>query len=298
MPFIRASLPSTIEIRQNISSKSDLIQGDKTQIHQVILNLCTNAAHAMRDRGGILEIKLKDERFEANDPDLPTELKPGSYLKLTVSDTGCGIEPEVIDRIFDPFYTTKSTGEGTGLGLSVVHGIVKSHNGTIKVYSQPGQGSVFHIFIPKMVSGPSEETKEISVRPGGNEHILVVDDEEILVEMGTQRLERLGYTATGKLSSLEALEAFRNEPNKFNLVVTDYTMPNMTGLELAKEMLQIRPDLPIIMCSGLNEPVPMEKVKAVGVKEFYVKPIDKDDFAALIRRVLDQARDQNQRENQ
>jgi PAS domain S-box-containing protein len=297
MPFIRASLPSTIEIRQNNYTKSDLIPGDKTQIHQVILNLCTNAAHAMRDRGGVLEISLKDAHFEANDPDLSPELKPGPYLNLTVSDTGCGIEPEVIERIFDPFYTTKSTGEGTGLGLSVVHGIVKSHNGIIKVYSQPGQGSAFHIFIPKMVSEPSEETEEISVSPGGHEHILVVDDEEILVEMGTQRLERLGYRATGKLSSLEALEVFRNEPDKFNLVVTDYTMPNMTGLELAKEMLRIRPDLPIVMCSGLNEPVPMGKIKEIGVKEFYVKPIEKDHFATLIRRVLDQAKDQNQKES-
>ncbi len=210
MPFIRASIPSTIEIRQNIFTKSDLIQGDKTQIHQIILNLCTNAAHAMRDQGGILEISLKDAHFEAKDPDLPLELKPGSYLSLTVSDTGCGIEPEIIERIFDPFYTTKLTGEGTGLGLSVVHGIVKSHNGTIKVYSQPGQGSAFHIFIPKMASESSEEAEEISDSPGGHEHILVVDDEEILVEMSTQRLERLGYRATGKLSSHEALEAFRN----------------------------------------------------------------------------------------
>ncbi len=297
IPFIRASLPSTIEIRQNIFTQSDLIEGDKTQIHQVILNLCTNAAYAMRDRGGILEITLKDERFEANDPDLPLDLKSGSYLKLSVSDTGSGIGPEVIERIFVPFFTTKSIGEGTGLGLSVVHGIVKSHNGIIKVYSQSGQGSVFHVFLPKMVSKPAGESEEIAVPLGGDEHILVVDDEDILVEMVTQRLRRLGYQATGKLSSLEALEAFQNEPDSFNLVITDYTMPKMTGLELAEALLRIRPDLPIILCSGLNEPIPMEKVKTVGVKEFYVKPIDKDDFAGLVRRVLDRNKVQNQGES-
>jgi PAS domain S-box-containing protein len=287
LPLIRASLPSTIEIRKNTFTKNDIVFADQTQIHQVMLNLCANAAYAMRDKGGVLEIILADENIGPDDQYLNHGLKPGPYIRLTISDTGCGMEPEVVERIFDPFFTTKPTGEGTGLGLSVVHGIVKSHDGNIRAYSEPGHGSSFNIFIPKFEANSADDVKhEESVR-GGKESILVVDDEDLLIEMNKQRLGRLGYTIAGSTSSVEALEVFRREPNKFDLVITDYTMPHMTGLELARELLRMRPDLSIILCSGLNEPVPVEKIREVGIKEFFVKPIGNNEFVKTIRRVLD-----------
>jgi CheY-like chemotaxis protein len=200
------------------------------------------------------------------------------------------MEPEMLGRIFDPFFTTKAPGEGTGLGLSVVHGIVRSHEGSISVFSKPGKGSSFHVLIPRITSDVALERKEITQTHGGEGRILFVDDESILTEMNQQRLERLGYKVVGKTNSLEALEAFRAEPNRFDLVVTDYTMPNMTGFDLAKEMLHIRPDIPIIMCSGLNEPVPMEKIRDIGIQDFFEKPIGNDDFAKLIQGVLYKSR--------
>ena len=290
LPFIRASLPSTIEIIKNIITKNDIISADQTLIHQVILNLCANAAYAMRDKGGILEIIIADENISPNDQYFNHGLKPGPYMRLTISDTGYGMEPEVLERIFEPFFTTKPTGEGTGLGLSVVHGIVKNHDGNIRVYSEPGHGSSFNIFFPKIESDSPDEVKHTESIRGGKESILVVDDEDLLIEMSKQRLERLGYTIAGSTSSVEALDAFRHEPYKFDLVVTDYTMPHMTGLELARELLRIRPDLSIILCSGLNEPVPAEKIKGAGIQEFFVKPIGKNEFAKIVRRVLDRKR--------
>jgi len=290
IPLIRAIIPSTIEIRRNILTESDIISADQTQIHQVVLNLCSNAAYAMRDQGGVLEIVLKDEIVTSEDYGAHPELKPGPYTRLTVSDTGCGMEPEILDRIFDPFFTTKASGEGTGLGLSVVHGIIRSHGGAISVYSKPGQGSSFHVIIPKIVSDVALERKEITRTPRGEGQILVVDDEDLLTEMSRQRLERLGYGVVGKTDSIEALEVFRAEPDRFDLVITDYTMPNMTGFDLSKEILHIRPDVPIIMCSGLHEPVPREKIKEIGIRDFFEKPIGNDDFARLIQDVLDKSR--------
>ena len=290
IPLIRAIIPSTIQIRRNILTESDIISADQTQIHQVVLNLCSNAAYAMRDQGGVLEIVLKDEIVTSEDYGAHPELKPGPYTRLTVSDTGCGMEPEILDRIFDPFFTTKASGEGTGLGLSVVHGIIRSHGGAISVYSKPGQGSSFHVIIPKIVSDVALERKEITRTPRGEGQILVVDDEDLLTEMSRQRLERLGYGVVGKTDSIEALEVFRAEPDRFDLVITDYTMPNMTGFDLSKEILHIRPDVPIIMCSGLHEPVPREKIKEIGIRDFFEKPIGNDDFARLIQDVLDKSR--------
>ena len=288
LPFIRASLPSTIEIRKNIIAKNDIILADQTLIHQIILNLCANAEYAMRDKGGgVLEIILADENVSPDDQHFNDGLKPGPYVRLTISDTGCGMEPDVLESIFDPFFTTKPKGEGTGLGLSVVHGIVKSHDGSIRVYSGAGQGASFNIFIPKFESDLVDEVEHVESIRGGKESILVVDDEDLLIEMNKQRLGRLGYTIIGSTSSVEALEVFRQEPHKFDLVVTDYTMPHMTGLELARELLRIRPDLCIIMCSGLNEPVPAEKIREAGIQEFFVKPVGKNEFVQIVRRVLD-----------
>jgi PAS domain S-box-containing protein len=287
LPLIRASLPSTIEIRKNFLAKNDIVFADQTQIHQVMLNLCANAAYAMRDEGGVLEIILADENIGPDEYGLNHGLKSGPYAQLTFTDTGCGMEPEVVERIFDPFFTTKPTGEGTGLGLSVVQGIVKSHDGNIRVYSEPGQGSSFNILIPKFEANLADDVNHTESVRGGKESILVVDDEDLLIEMNKQRLGRLGYTIVGSTSSVEALEVFRREPNRFDLVITDYTMPHMTGLELARELLRMRPDLSIILCSGLDEPVPAEKIREAGIKEFFVKPVGKNEFVKTIRRVLD-----------
>jgi PAS domain S-box-containing protein len=285
--LLRASLPTTIEIRKNLALKSDTIMADQTQIHQVIINLCSNAAHAMRGKGGMLNIELADESLGPEDNSIYPESKPGRYVRLTISDTGCGIEQEHIDHIFEPFFTTKAPGEGTGLGLSVVHGIIKNHDGFVKVYSRPGKGSAFHVFLPEAKNQHLSETTEIDSFAGGEESILLVDDEELLVEMGQQRLERLGYKTVGATDALRALEIFRADPDMFHLVITDYTMPQMTGLDLSMKLFRIRPDIPIIMCSGLNDPVPMEKLKKAGIKRFITKPFGKKEFSQTVRSVLD-----------
>jgi two-component system, cell cycle sensor histidine kinase and response regulator CckA len=288
LPLIRASVPTTIEVRRNFLTKNDMIFADQTQMHQVMLNLCANAAYAMCDKGGTLEIILADENIGPDEPN--HRLKPGPYVRLAINDTGHGMEPEVLDKIFDPFFTTKPTGEGTGLGLSMVHGIIKNHAGSIRVYSEPGIGTLFNIFIPKIESDSVDEVKHAEDVRGGKESILVVDDEDLLIVMNKQRLERLGYTVTVSTSSVEALEVFRREPHRFDLVITDYTMPHMTGLELAKEVLRIRTDLSIILCLGLNEPVPMEKIREAGIQDFLTKPVDKNEFANIVRCVLDRKR--------
>ncbi len=286
-PLVRAFLPSTIEIRKNISAKSDIIPADQTQIHQVILNLCNNAAYAMRDKGGVLDIAVDEEDIADNGSNIYKELKPGPYIRLTISDNGCGMAPEVLERIYDPFFTTKAPGEGSGLGLSIVHGIIKSHDGIIKVDSKPGQGTSFSIFIPKVAYGKVHEEKDVTSIRGGNESILLVDDEDLLVEMNKERLERLGYTAVGVTSWSDALELLSKTQNGFDLVITDYTMPRMTGLELAGELFRRRPDIPVIICSGLNEPIPRDKVNEAGIEEVCTKPMDKFEFAHLVRLVLD-----------
>ncbi len=287
LPLIRASLPATIDIRQNLLIKADLVAADQAQIHQAIINICTNAAYAMREHGGVLDITLTGEDIDVHSPCMDPCLKPGPYVRLTIGDTGCGMEPELMKRIFDPFFTTKAPGEGIGLGLSVARNIIKGHEGTISVESEPGQGSFFHVYLPRIISDPSTETEGVSRTPGGKESILIVDDEELLIEMNRQRLEKLGYTVVGTTRGTEALEMFRNEPDKFDLVITDYTMPHMIGTELAEEIHRIKPGTPIILCSGLNEPVPAGRLKEIGIQEFFVKPVGKNEFAKLIRRVLD-----------
>ncbi|MBW1740158.1 MAG: response regulator [Deltaproteobacteria bacterium] len=289
LKLLRASLPTTIEIRQNIQSQSSTILADPTQIHQVMMNLCTNAYYAMRERGGVLEVSLSEIDVDLDAEALPQHLdmKPGPYVKLTVSDTGPGMEPAVLERIFDPYFTTKGLGEGTGMGLAVVHGIVKGHGGGITVHSKLGQGTTFHVYLPRFESAVAPEARTAEPIPKGKEHILFVDDEEQLVRMAHQALKRLGYEVTVRTSSVEALEAFRAQPDKFDIVITDQTMPNMTGIGLAKELLRIRPDIPIILCTGFSEAITPERAKAMGIREFIMKPIVTSDIAKSIRRVLD-----------
>jgi PAS domain S-box-containing protein len=287
LKLLRASLPTTIEIRQNIQSDS-VVLADPTQVHQVLMNLCTNVAHAMLKEGGILEVSLADEELDSDFATRYPDMTPGPHLRLTVSDTGHGMTPDVRERIFDPFFTTKEPGEGTGLGLSVVHGIVKSLGGTITVDSQPGKGSTFQIYLPLAGRELEPEVETEKTVPAGDERILFIDDELVLANMGKQMLERLGYEVVSRTSSIEALELFRAQPDRFDLVITDMTMPNMTGEKLAAEIMNIRPDVPVILCTGFSEVITADKAKAMGIREYVMKPILKRRIAETIRRVLDE----------
>ncbi|MDA3835404.1 MAG: ATP-binding protein [Spirochaetales bacterium] len=286
LKLLRASLPTTIEIRPQIESKI-IIEADSTQIHQVLMNLCTNAGHAMRDKGGVLEVSLKkidvDENLAVQHPDL----HKGPYAILTVSDTGTGMTPEVMERVFDPYYSTKEKGKGTGLGLAVVHGIVKILGGAITIESQTGKGSSFSIYIPRIDTKLINETEIIEPIPAGKERILFVDDEKVLADMGKQMLEWLGYTVVTGTSSIEALELFRKQPHEFDLVITDTTMPNMPGDELSKELLNIRSDIPIIICTGYCERITEEKIIEIGIRAIVIKPFELRNMAKTIRKVMD-----------
>jgi PAS domain S-box-containing protein len=287
LKLLRAILPATIAIRQAISSGTHTVLADPTQIHQVLMNLCTNAAHAMRERGGVIEVGLENLEVTRHATTLDLDITPGPYVKLRVSDTGTGIAPQVIHRIFDPFFTTKKTGEGTGLGLSVVYGIVKGSGGTVTVQSEPGVGSVFSVYLPAITDVVQAKLESGESIPKGNERILLVDDEEVLAKMWCDILMDLGYMVTATTESTNALEICRNGPDQFDLVITDMTMPGLTGTNLSKEILRLRPDMPIILCTGFNELVTEEKAKAMGIREFAMKPLNLRSFAVLIRKALE-----------
>jgi signal transduction histidine kinase/CheY-like chemotaxis protein len=289
LKLLRASLPTTIEIRQDIQSDSTVL-ADPTQIHQVLMNLCTNAGYAMQETGGTLEVSLTNVELDSHFTGRHSDMAPGPHLRLTVSDTGHGMTPDVLERIFDPFFTTKGPGEGTGMGLSVVHGIVKSFGGTITVYSEPGKGSTFHVYLPIAEDLKDEgETEVIEPLPTGNERILLIDDEQPLVDIGKQMLERLGYEVITRTSSIEALELFRAQPDRFDLVITDMTMPNMTGDKLAMEIMKIRPDVPVILCTGFSPAITEEEANAWGIQALLEKPLLRHDLAKTIRQVLDES---------
>ena len=287
LKLIRSTIPTTIEIIQDISPDCGVIKADPTQIHQIVMNLATNAYHAMEEKGGELKVSLK--QIELGEYDIITpDMAPGVYACLTVADTGVGMDKKLTDKIFDPFFTTKAIGRGTGMGLSVVHGIVLSMGGTIHVYSEPGKGTQFHVYLPieKSFSETQVTQATIPIR-GGTEHILFVDDEEVILQMETLMLERLGYQVTSRTSSLEALEAFRKNPDKFDLVITDLAMPNMAGDKLSAELTKIRPDIPVLLCTGFSEKMSEEKATSMGIKGFLLKPIIMKDLAQKIRKVLD-----------
>lgn len=289
--LLRTSLPSTIEIRQDIDVDCGPVMADSTQIHEIIMNLGTNAYHAMREKGGILGITLRQEEIGSDDSKYDPNLHPGTYLKLIVEDTGHGIDANIMGKIFDPYFTTKGVGKGTGMGLSVVHGIVRDHGGNIRVYSKPGKGTAFYVYLPLIETGSVEREREIISAgpvPTGRERILFIDDEEQIVQMVQQILESLGYHVTPRTSSVKAFEAFRAKPDKFDLVITDMTMPNMTGSELATRLLEIRSDIPIILCTGFSELMDEKKANAIGIREYVMKPIIRDKLARTIRKVLDE----------
>lgn len=284
--LLRASIPSNIEIRHDIDVQSDTINGDPTQINQILLNLCSNAAHAMRDDGGVLEIHLSEITLDPLDVRAFQNLYPGRYAKLTVSDSGHGIKPEIADRIFDPFFTTKRVGEGTGLGLSVVHGIVTNYGGEIEVRSELGNGTTFDLYFPLNDEPAGKEKSEDKRLPVGKERILFVDDERELVTALSSGLESLGYEVVPTLGPLDALDAFRAKPDGFDLVITDMTMPKMTGDRLAIEMMKIKPEIPVILCTGYSELINEDQAKKLGLKALIMKPILLQEMAMTIREIL------------
>jgi PAS domain S-box-containing protein len=285
--MLRASLPSTIRVKHHIQSPMDTIKADATQLYQVIMNLATNAADAMRDTAGTLEIRVERVDVTQETPELSVHLSPGNYVRLTVKDTGIGMDRATKDRIFEPFFTTKPKGKGTGLGLSVVYGIVKSHKGTILVDSEPGRGSSFDVYFPRVREKESLTKERPRDIPGGTEHILFVDDEASVADAAQKLLERLGYKVTMRTSSVDALEAFRAQPARYDLVISDVTMPNMTGTELTRRILNIRPGMPIILCTGFSELIDDEKMKVLGIRTLIMKPVTYRDLAGKVRQVLD-----------
>ena len=287
LKLIRSTIPTTIAIKQNLQSDCGAVKADPTQIHQIVMNLTTNAYHAMAENGGELKVNLKEIELGEDDLIYPNMI-PGVYACLTVADTGMGITNTIMDRIFEPFFTTKEKGKGTGMGLSVVHGIVKSMNGAIQVYSEPDKDTEFRVYLP--VFGNVHENQEATIKEpliGGSERILIVDDEDAIIVMEKIILERLGYHVSTHTSSIEALEAFRANPDKFDIVVTDMSMPKMSGDKLAMELIRIRPDIPILLCTGFSETMTNEKTKTLGIKGLLMKPVIKNDLAKKIREVLD-----------
>ena len=287
LKLIRSTIPTTIEIKQDLQPDCSAIKADPTQIHQIIMNLATNAYHAMETTGGEMNIKLKEVKLEKSDL-FNQEIAPGAYACLSISDTGKGMEKKLIEKIFDPFFTTKETGKGTGMGLSVVHGIVKNMNGTIKVYSKPDKGTQFHVYLPLAEAIKEQQTSNTATSiQGGTEHILLVDDEKTIIEMEQNMLERIGYKVTSCSSSIEALEVFSATPYKFDLVITDMQMPNMSGDKLSSELTKIRPDIPILLCTGFSETISKEKASSLGIKGLLLKPIVMKNLSLKIREILD-----------
>ncbi|MBT3177241.1 MAG: PAS domain S-box protein [Desulfobacula sp.] len=287
LKLIRSTISTTIEIIQDINPDCGVVKADPTQIHQIVMNLATNAYHAMEETGGELKVSLKEVELGEYDIITP-DMTPGVYACLIVADTGVGMDKILTNKIFDPFFTTKEVGKGTGMGLSVVHGIVISMGGTIHVYSEPGKGTQFHVYLP-VIKSAAEKPKIQTQVPiqGGTEHLLLVDDEEAILSMEKRMLERLGYQVTSRTSSLEALEAFRSNPDKFDMIITDMAMPNMPGDKLSVELIKIRPDIPVLLCTGFSEAMSVEKAASLGIKGFLLKPIIMKDLAQKIREVLD-----------
>jgi PAS domain S-box-containing protein len=286
--FLRSTIPTTIDIKYDNKAEHDTVLADPAQINQIIMNLCTNASHAMREKGGILEINLGNEDISASRAKRMLNLNPGEYLKITVKDNGTGIEADIKSKMFEPYFTTKGVGEGTGFGLATVHSIVQSCGGDIKVESEVGKGATFDVYIPLAKTEAKDLKEDRTEIPMGTESILFVDDEESIVKIMERALKRFGYKVTGRTSSVEALEAFRNNPGKFDLVITDMTMPNMTGEDLAKEIMTIKTGTPVILCTGFSEKIDEDKAKKMGISSFVMKPIVANEIALKVREVLDQ----------
>jgi len=284
--LLTSSIPKTIDINQNIDISCGAVNADSTKFHQIIMNLATNAFHSMEETGGKLTITLNQVHIEQDSSEYK-DLLPGTYVCLTVADTGIGMGTDVIDKVFDPYFTTKEKGKGTGLGLSVVHGIVKECNGDILIDSEPGKGTDIHVYFPIIESRAIKRAETTGPAIGGTERILLVDDEEAVIRMEERMLERLGYQVTIRTDSIEALELFKTNSDSFDLVISDMTMPNMTGIQLAQKIKNIKANIPIIICTGFSEQLTNEKCQALGINDYLMKPIIIKELAETIRRTLD-----------
>ncbi|MBN2106841.1 MAG: response regulator [Deltaproteobacteria bacterium] len=290
LKLICVGLPRHIHIQENIRAAADTVFADPTQVHQIIMNLCTNAAQAMKEKGGILEVALNEVHIDPASKEQYPDLAPGEYLKLTVGDTGDGIDPKVIDRIFDPFFTTKAPGEGTGMGLAVVHGIVKNYGGKILVSGESGKGTTFSVLLPRLEEQACDEANEKKgALPSGSEQILFVDDEDTAVDVVKEMLEEMGYSVVTMTNVLEALDLFNKNPDRFDLVITDKNMPNMTGFDFGREILRIKPDMPVILCTGYLDFGDTDNAKQYGFRDIIKKPLLMRDMAEAIRCVLDRS---------
>lgn len=276
LSLVRASVPSTIAIASHIDPEAGEVLADPTHLHQILMNLCTNAEHAMRQIGGVLEVSVT--RVEINEG-VP-------YVRLIVRDTGDGIPPDVLEHIFEPFFTTKEVGEGTGMGLAIVHGIVASYGGAVSVESSPGEGNIFTIDLPRLAHTYTPPLAPRESSPQGQACILFVDDEEPLVRLGQDTLSSLSYEVVAVVGSIEALNRFRATPQRFDVVVTDQTMPEMTGTQLAQELRRIREDIPLILCTGFSHIVDAERAHALGINAFCIKPVDMRELALKIDHIL------------
>jgi PAS domain S-box-containing protein len=287
LKFIRASLPTTIEIQQNVSIESGVVRANSTQIHHLLVNLCTNSAHSMRESGGLLRVELQPFEVDEEMAGKHTDLATGSYARLSVRDTGRGMDEKTRERMFEPFFTTREVGDGTGLGLSVVHGIVASHNGVIAVDSQPGEGTTITVYFPTAPSAPARDVIPDPAEVSGDERVLFVDDEEAITRLGRHMLGRLGYSVTTASNGIDALEILKAQPDGFDVLITDQTMPGLTGLELIREVRIHRPELPVLLITGFSEKVTPEIIADLKIDGFLIKPLVANKIGAAIRRALD-----------
>ncbi len=293
LQLIQSTLPSTISISSDVQADCGLVMGDQTQVHQIVMNLCTNAYHALEEKGGQLTVILKELEMVAEDLRNPA-MVPGPYACLSVTDTGMGIEQHIMDRIFDPYFTTKKKEKGTGIGLAVTHGIIKGHGGQIDVFTKPGKGTEFRVLLPVIADNTYASRAAVPKNLlKGNEHVLLVDDQREVLEIERQMIQELGYRVTTRTSSLEALERFRASPDQFDIVITDMTMPSMTGDQFALEAIKIRDDIPILLCTGFSEQMSKAKAESIGFKGFLMKPIIMKDLSEMIRKALDGKRETN-----
>ena len=290
LKLIRSTVPATIEIAQEITAQEGRLVGDVSQLHQIIMNLCTNAVHAMGSGPGRLSVSLLETHLDGSEA-AAWGVSPGTYWHFGVGDTGDGIPADVLDRVFEPFFTTKERGQGTGLGLAVVHGIVTDHGGVVRVESPPGEGARFHVLLPLVALEQVDVvTTAAASAPAGNGRILLVDDEDLIVRMGQKMLSRLGYTVVGATDAEEALETFRADPEAFDLLMTDQTMPGLTGDALIREVRQIRPAMPVVLCTGYSQVMDAEKAKEMGIDAFVMKPLEGDQVGQIVSQVLAERR--------
>jgi CheY-like chemotaxis protein len=288
LKLLRSSLPATIQVITHIPRKEPAVMADPTQIQQVLMNLCTNAAQAMHPEGGRLKVEVYEEELAEGDLTSLWRIQPGPYLVLDVNDTGKGMAPDILDKIFEPYYTTKEPGEGTGLGLAVVHGIVTAHGGALRVTSEQGKGTTFRVYLP-VADDDTVQTEAQLSEPitGGNEKIMFVDDEESLCAAWAFRLRRLGYKVETFSDPLQAEQAFLADPSGYDLLVTDQTMPGLLGSELASRIMEIIPSLPVILCTGYSQVIDEAQARDMGIKAFLMKPYTSNQLAQTIREILD-----------